>query len=494
MFECYLTAPVLYLCFPVCGPDHQTSVQDPSTFLMQHLRKDLEQLTQTLGLGADDTVTAIHVLLSSLPRPHLLPRSRIRASFCPPLPGDSLVPRGSVGLQGEGCPYPTWPTSWSRAAEKTPFPSLDLPAEGGGVTAGEVPAGHRGSAEDLVRKISQNRTDLTYGTIGELIQNQREGEITIPAELCQEDLALSSDLQVLLPQRQGVGLCSTALVSYLIALHNQLVYATDRHTGEEETSYTVSVTDLSELHVIGYEPERDLIPLVLSNCQYSLERGQETLSQYDLPKIQQLILSRILQGKPLIALSGIPTLFSRQSRHYERVFTDVKAKVGQEPLPALKAASLAGQLQTHSDVCDTLGVVELALDFLSAAGGHAHMELVSYLEDVLRMERLAPHVLKALSRCSLKHCVALWQFLSSLRSESMLRLKRYREPLDEEARRLLMGFCSRGSVQAVRLEMHQFLLLHLNTNRDPELYRPDWGLKEMLQSYVERKDLDLPPE
>ncbi|KAG5829948.1 hypothetical protein ANANG_G00320130, partial [Anguilla anguilla] len=70
----------------------------------------------------------------------------------------------------------------------------------------------------------------------------------------------------------------------------------------------------------------------------------------------------------------------------------------------------------------------------------------------------------------------------------------YRKPLDEEARRLLMGFCSRGSVQAVRLEMHQFLLLHLNTNRDPELYRPDWGLKETLQSYVESKDLDLPPD
>ncbi|XP_064180420.1 E3 ubiquitin-protein ligase rnf213-alpha-like [Anguilla rostrata] len=565
------------------------SVQDPGAFLMQHLRKDLEQLTQTLGLGADDTVTAIHLLLSSLLEPHL-PRSghgpfggslstkearhgwettvitdiitpqlknleqrlkevnvaircdsRVNSNpvmkvvfgdprlFLSTLPRDSLVHRGAVWSCRERVSLPHLAHVLGQNGGKDAFPLLwtflQKEAELRLVKfLPDIVALQR----DLVRRF-QNRTDLTYGTIGELIQNQREaarmtwekrirtflsvwnqlrlslatnGEIKIPAELCEEDLALSSDLQVLLPQRQGVGLCSTALVSYLIALHNQLVYATDRHTGEQ-TSYTVSVTDLSELHVIGYEPERDLIPLVLSNCQYSLERGQETLSQYDLPKIQQLILSRILQGKPLIALSGIPTLFSRQSRHYERVFTDVKAKVGQEPLPALKAASLAGQLQTHSDVCDTLGVVELVLDFLSAAGGHAHMELVSYLEDVLRMERLAPHVLKALSRCSLKHCVALWQFLSSLRSESMLRLKRdpfvgigdqYRKPLDEEARRLLMGFCSRGSVQAVRLEMHQFLLLHLNTNRDPELYRPDWGLKETLQSYVERKDLDLPPD
>ena len=59
------------------------------------------------------------------------------------------------------------------------------------------------------------------------------GEIKIPAEMGQTDLDLSSDFKVLLPRRQGPGLCSTALVSYLIALHNDLVYCTDKHMGEE---------------------------------------------------------------------------------------------------------------------------------------------------------------------------------------------------------------------------------------------------------------------
>ncbi|XP_061089012.1 E3 ubiquitin-protein ligase rnf213-alpha [Conger conger] len=131
------------------------------------------------------------------------------------------------------------------------------------------------------------------------------------------------------------------------------------------------------------------------------------------------------------------------------------------------------------------------------------MQVDSYLREVLRMDRTAPHILKALSSCSLRHCVALWQFLSSLKSESMLRLKRdpfegmlgqYREPLDEEGRRLLMGFCSRGSVDAFLQETHQLLLLRLSTNQDPEQYRPDWGLKDTLQSFMEHKDMDLPPE
>lgn len=68
-------------------------------------------------------------------------------------------------------------------------------------------------------------------------------------------------------------------------------------------SYTVSPADLSDLHVIRYEPERDLLPLLLSHCQYSVERGQETVSEYDLPKIQQQLLTRFLQGKPLISLA-----------------------------------------------------------------------------------------------------------------------------------------------------------------------------------------------
>lgn len=68
-------------------------------------------------------------------------------------------------------------------------------------------------------------------------------------------------------------------------------------------SYTVNLAEVSDLHMIRYEVDRDLLPLVLSNCQYSMERGQETLSEYDLPKIQQQVFTRFLQGKPHITLT-----------------------------------------------------------------------------------------------------------------------------------------------------------------------------------------------
>lgn len=57
-------------------------------------------------------------------------------------------------------------------------------------------------------------------------------EVNVPGEFCSVDLDEGSDLQVLIPRRQGAGLCATALLSYLVSLHNLLVSAASQHTGE----------------------------------------------------------------------------------------------------------------------------------------------------------------------------------------------------------------------------------------------------------------------
>ncbi|KAM4598338.1 E3 ubiquitin-protein ligase rnf213-alpha-like [Polymixia lowei] len=566
-------------------------VPDPGVFLLGHLQKDMVHLTRSLGKGTDDTVNAVHLVVSGLLEPrqpaqwpaaydnllstkearngwettvsnaiitpqlkHLDRRlkdvnafiradSRVSANpviklmfgdprlFLTSLPRDSLIHgsvvwscREKVSLlslthiveQNDG--KDTLPVLWRflhREAELRLVKFLpDI------LTL----------QKDLVKKF-QNITDLSYSTIADFLHSQKavslqawyekciqiflttwnqlrvslatNGEIKIPAELCQEDLDLTSDFQVLLPRRQGLGLCSTALVSYLIALHNELIYCVDKHTGET-TSYKVSPADLTDLHVIRYELERDLMPLVLSNTQYSIERGQETLHEYDLPKIQRQILTRFLQGKPLVTLNGVPTLVNRHDRNYEIILKDVKERVKQDQLQTLTLSALAGELQSYSEVCEALSTVEVALGFLAMTGGEADMQLACYLEEVLQMgDQTAPHILKALSMCNLKHCVALWQLLTSLKSENMLRLKRdpfvgiseeYKQALGEEERRLLTAFFAKSSAESFLLEMHEFLLLVLRNPQAPETYRPDWGLKDTLVSYMERKDLDIPAD
>uniref|UniRef100_A0A672GQ55 RING-type E3 ubiquitin transferase n=1 Tax=Salarias fasciatus TaxID=181472 RepID=A0A672GQ55_SALFA len=317
---------------------------------------------------------------------------------------------------------------------------------------------------------------------------ETNGEIKIPAEFCQKDLDVKSDFRVLLPRRRGPGLCSTALVSYLIALHNNLIYCVDKNTGEE-TSYKVSPADLTDLHVIHYEMERDVMPLILANTQYSIERGQETIHEYNLPKIQQQIISRFLQGKPFITLNGIPTLVNRHDRNYEIILKDVKTKIQQ----ALTLVAVAGDLRSYSDVCEALHTLEVALGFLAMTGGEPHMQLSCYLEEVLQMgNQMAQHVLKV----DLSEILVILSFCKyfCLSQDPFPDSKEYKQPLGEEKRRLLAGFFSKNRADVFLLEMHEFLVLVLKNPKAPETYRPAWSLKDTLMAYMECKDMDVPPE
>uniref|UniRef100_A0A3Q2E155 RING-type E3 ubiquitin transferase n=1 Tax=Cyprinodon variegatus TaxID=28743 RepID=A0A3Q2E155_CYPVA len=565
-------------------------VREPAPFLLAHLRKDIEHLIRSLGKGTDDTITAVHLVISSLLSPHqqqkpvpydnLLSNKEARngwelemsnAVITPLLKhldrqlkevnnfirADSRISANPIMKLVFGDPQlflASLPANsplhcsavWS-CREKVSILSLSHIVEqnDGKDTVPVLWRFLHKEAElrlvknlpdiltlqkDLVKNF-QNVSELTYETIGEFLQTQKAAtlkawyekyiniflttwnqlrvslatnEIKIPNEFCQGDLDLNSSFKVLLPQRQGAGLCSTALISYLIALHNDIIYCMDKHTGEE--TYKVSPADLTDLHVIRYELERDLMPLVLSNTQYSIEKGQETLYEYDLPKIQQQIVSHFLLGKPLITLNlqGIPTLVNRHDRNYEIIIRDVKAKVKQqEPLQTLTLFSVAGELHSYSEVCEALSTLEVALGFLAMTGGEPHMQLSCYLEEVLQMgSQMAQHIVKAFSMCYLKHCVALWQLLASLKSENMLRLKRdpfvgvsekYKQALGEEEHRLLTAFFSKNSADAFLLEMHEFLVLVLRKNNDPDAYRPDW-LKDTLLPYMERKDMDIPPD
>lgn len=80
-------------------------------------------------------------------------------------------------------------------------------------------------------------------------------------------------------------------------------------------SYSVDASEITDLHVISYEVERDLMPLILSNCQYQVEQGRETLQEFDLEKIQRQVTSRFLHGKPRLTLKVWLTPWYLLGRH-----------------------------------------------------------------------------------------------------------------------------------------------------------------------------------
>lgn len=71
------------------------------------------------------------------------------------------------------------------------------------------------------------------------------------------------------------------------------------------SEYSVPLERISETQLTLCHPERELLPLVLAHCQYTLKKGEETDSSYDLPGIQTELARRFLAGKPLIKAVGI---------------------------------------------------------------------------------------------------------------------------------------------------------------------------------------------
>ena len=62
----------------------------------------------------------------------------------------------------------------------------------------------------------------------------------------------------------------------------------------------VSSASVTMSHLIAYDPERDLLPLILAHCNYSLEVGQETLVHYDWAALERQLIDRFLRGRPFV--------------------------------------------------------------------------------------------------------------------------------------------------------------------------------------------------
>ncbi|XP_023378779.1 E3 ubiquitin-protein ligase RNF213 [Pteropus vampyrus] len=566
-------------------------VRDPREFLQQHIRRDLEQLTQTLGKGADETTHVVHLILHGLLREqHHLPGhkplhfdanlstkekrnhweklmemiilselahldrnllavnalisrdERISSSpvarivFGDPAAFLPHLPRGSVAHSSKmwSCRRrvtvghlrhlveqvngkETVPILWKflqkeaelrlvkflpdiLALQKSLVKRFQNVPEVVYQTIRDFISSH---TSDGLKQLFHDRISVFLSTWNQLRRSlETNGEIKLPKDYCSTDLDLDTNFEVILPRRQGLGLCSTALVSYLITLHNEIISTVEKFS-EENNSYSVDASEIADLHVISYEVERDLTPLILSNCQYRVERGAENLQEFDLEKIQRQLASRFLQGKPRLTLKGIPTLVYRRDRNYEHLFLDIRNKMPQDPLPNMAISAISGQLQSYTDACEALHVTEVTLGFLSTAGEDPNMDLALYIQDKLRMSEQTEQVLKALHRCQLRHAIALWQLLSAHKSEQLLRLRKepfgeinakYRADLSPENTKLLSKFLNQISLDAFLLELHEMMILKLKNLRTQGDFNPNWSLRDTLVSYMETKDSDALPE
>ena len=52
--------------------------------------------------------------------------------------------------------------------------------------------------------------------------------------------------------------------------------------------------------LLAYDIDRDLMPMVLSNCSYSLEIGKGTIVSYNWMGLERQIVDRLFVGRPFV--------------------------------------------------------------------------------------------------------------------------------------------------------------------------------------------------
>ena len=69
----------------------------------------------------------------------------------------------------------------------------------------------------------------------------------------------------------------------------------------------VPVDFVTRAHLVAYDVKRDLMPLVLAHCDYSLSVGQGTNITYNLASLERQIVNRFLHGKAHVEMKVITT-------------------------------------------------------------------------------------------------------------------------------------------------------------------------------------------
>ncbi|XP_020567705.1 E3 ubiquitin-protein ligase rnf213-beta isoform X2 [Oryzias latipes] len=353
----------------------------------------------------------------------------------------------------------------------------------------QIPAGYQ-------RKTLADRVG-TFITVWNCLRAEvanNSADLGVDVNLCHKEVTTESSGEYLAPRRHGPGSCLQTLIDFLSETHNSLVREVRRASHMTDSEFSVPLERISATQLTLCHPERELLPLVLANCNYSLEKGGEMGSSYDLLHIQTQLRRRFLAGKPLIQ-ADTSRYLNRHLQDFSLVLSEVRGKICQKALKGSVSSTMTAALRSYTDVCDALFVLEIGLRFLGKTGGSPQAQLLSYLNDSLHMRtQISSTVAKSLGESRLEHSIFTWQLLTCWKSDLMLKRKQepfpklppeFQQKLSQDDRKELKDFLAVTDVDTFILELHEILLLKTGGGTG---YQPHWDIRSTLETHLEQKD------
>ncbi|XP_048870948.1 E3 ubiquitin-protein ligase rnf213-beta [Brienomyrus brachyistius] len=370
------------------------------------------------------------------------------------------------------------------------------PSQSIGQVLQQIPKGHQS-------EVLRTRVKIFIDVWNKLrMELSRSSEMGVAERLCGTELTMDSPGEFLSLSQSGPGSCLTRLLSFLSETHNSLVRKAREMHQQQDSDYSVPLEGVSEAQLVLCHTEQELLPLLLTHCQYTLRKGKETVSSYNLPAIESELARRFVTGKPLIQ-AETSKYVRRHQLDFSTLLAEVRSKIPQKPLKSSVSGAVRDVLHSFSDTCDAVLLAEVALRFLAKMGGDPQVQLLVYMRDTLRMEQQIPRaVAKALGESRLEHCVSTWQLLTCWKSELMAmrgqdpfeRLPpEYKKELSEAERKEVKAFLALTDMDAFCRELHEILLLKTGAATRGQNYDSHWDIRSTLETHLEVKQSSALP-
>ncbi|KAL5009497.1 hypothetical protein ScPMuIL_011802, partial [Solemya velum] len=248
-----------------------------------------------------------------------------------------------------------------------------------------------------------------------------QGPKKVSKEYCQREMTKSSPLGMLIPTLRDSGLCSYALLHFLLTQQNEFLQKYCNKTVPQKRfsdMVAVTVSAITPAHLISYHPDHDILPMILANCNYEFEVGKGTKIEYDYANIEHQLIDRLFFSRSRITIEQIDTLVYRAGSTNAEVFANLDMRIKQEPLTMAVKNQICSEFRSLTDICSCLHQLDIAISFLISVGGSRDDSLEHFMLETLKMEWPIESQ-KARQRCKFCHVRSLWFLLSMEKSKRL---------------------------------------------------------------------------
>ncbi|XP_052244237.1 E3 ubiquitin-protein ligase RNF213-like [Dreissena polymorpha] len=316
------------------------------------------------------------------------------------------------------------------------------------------------------------------------------GLMFVPKVFCNQTIHDETPLALFLPSTSGAGLCSYAMLDCLFRKQNDFLHNFALKSGKQDIDQSiVKPMSVTSAHLISYDHEQDLMPLVLANCQYSVEMGVGTKIEYDFAGIERQLIDRFICSKSRIELTcflEIDQMVYRSEVTTHSVLKELSEKIPQVHLLGSVRTQICEELRRQPDVCRSLDNLDIAISFLKTSGGNPTERLDTFMTNKLKLEN-AMLSQKARQSCELQHTRSLWLLLLLQKSKLQIEQRQTTEGvfetlqhnmvanLDGDVKKCFNDYLTTLSVDKLSIildVMHEFLLLNVSIRQN--IYDEDY--------------------